>query len=90
MSSSKVLQIISLFTVSVSLCFSVTVSEADAAFYAYRDSNGILHITNNPTDSAYKWFKRESGDADISDSKNIDDIIYSISKNCLRNTPKTR
>lgn len=35
--------------------------EADADYYSYVDSKGVIHITNAPTSSRYKWRMPESG-----------------------------
>ncbi|MBI5641890.1 MAG: lytic transglycosylase domain-containing protein [Deltaproteobacteria bacterium] len=62
------------------------VSAAHADFYKYTDENGVVHITNVPTSSNYKWMmsERNSGPRNasyrISSNSRFEDIIYNTSQ----------
>jgi soluble lytic murein transglycosylase-like protein len=43
---------------------------ADADIYKYVDKNGVVHFTNTPTQSHFKFFRKESGASD-----DVSDII---------------
>ena len=40
-------------------------SPARADFYRYTDEDGVVHITNVPTSSSYRWFMREKNHGTI-------------------------
>lgn len=59
--------------------FLILASEARGDFYHYTDSNGVLHLTNVPTSSRYRWLMPESSSAQRVYAS-YDEIISNVSK----------
>lgn len=68
--------------------YNLSGSEAFADFYAYTDDEGVVHFTNVPTSSKYKWVMREKKNYSLEDSGAISTIRRDISSfdNIIFNT----